>query len=290
MDRKVIIFGTGGVGKTSKDYLIAAKEDVMAFADNDPEKQGTEVEGIPVISPDEIRKYEYDYVVLGLFKNRVPVTEQLKGLGIPEDRIVTVIEQRHIFKNPEKLRDDELIRLSTSNYESKRQKQYESWGIKVDDEQLLIQLKRLKDVLFSYKIPLEKVCIVKGMVMVAHGIRQCKRNEDLDIIMTSDLRKLYGSGKVFIDDNIEMDPIYYMHGRNNDDIIMDPERHIVFNGLKVMTVEEMYAYKREMRLVRSDRKGLREDLELMRGFLESHNIDVNSIDNQYATYHNLPNT
>ena len=173
--------------------------------------------------------------------------------------------------------DRELKELSEDNYTSKAQKEYESWGINVADEQLISQISRLKEVLYGYNIPLEKVCVVKGMVMVAHGIRPCKKNEDMDIIMTSDLRKLYGTGKLFIDDNIEMDPIFYMHGRDNDEIIMNPERHIIFHGLKVMTVAEMYAYKREIRLVRSDRPGLVEDLELMRTFLESHGKNVNDI-------------
>ena len=77
MNRKVVIFGAGGVGKTSKDFLLAEREDVIAFADNNEKKQGTEVEGIPVIAPSEIVDRDVDFVVLGLFKNREPVTEHL---------------------------------------------------------------------------------------------------------------------------------------------------------------------------------------------------------------------
>lgn len=286
--RKVIVFGTKGVGKSSKDFLISKGEKVIAFADNESELWGKHIDNIIVISPEQINNYKYDFIVLGLFKNRTKVIEQLKVIGIPMKKIIAVIEPNRIYKNPCIYTEDELIYLKTGKEKSQKQIEYESWNIQIKDKGFSQQLERLKKILMEYNIPRDKICVVKGMTMVAHGIRLSKMNEDIDIIMTSDLRKLYGTGKIYFDDNIEIEPIFYMHGRNDDDIIDNPERHIIYDGIKFMTIKELYEYKCEIKLIRTEKKGLKEDLELIRSFLQSKGLLENGMITQFAEYKELP--
>lgn len=65
---KIIVFG---VGKRLEDLLESgyiAQFEVVAFCDSDVKKQGMAVEGIRVISPDEISKYRYDAIYISTEK------------------------------------------------------------------------------------------------------------------------------------------------------------------------------------------------------------------------------
>lgn len=287
-DKNVIIFGCGGVGCSIKDYLEESGDNVIAFADNNPEKWGTCLEDILIIKPSDISAMQYDFVAIGNFRQGKAIKKQLSEMGVPSEKIVFPIEQRKIYVNPTDYTKEELVSLAKDNYDSKAMEEYLNWNITIDDSDFMERLERVKEALFRYHIPREKVCIVKGNVLAAHGIRKFKISEDTDIIMTSDLRDMYGRGKVYIDENIEMVPIYCMHGRDDDDIIRNPERHIVFEGLKFMRLNDLYEYKKEIRLIRSNRKGLREEIALMKDFYLSRGMNPNHEENQFMKYVGLP--
>ena len=51
--RRVVLFGAGGLGRRVLAAVRSGGLEPVAFADNDPRKRGTEVDGLPVLSPDE---------------------------------------------------------------------------------------------------------------------------------------------------------------------------------------------------------------------------------------------
>ena len=282
---KAIIFGCGGVGLAAKEKLEDDGIIVVAFTDNNEKKWGTLVEKCIVISPKDISLYDYDYIAIAMFKNITAIREQLKTLHVPDEKVIIPIEPANrIFVNPENYTEDELIVLSKDNYESESNKKYEKMQITVDDESFLEKLEELKEVLLKNNIPREKVCVVKGSVMIAYGLRASKRYEDLDIIMTKDLRNLYGTGNVSISENIEMVSLNYMNGCDDEAIINDVNKHFVFNGLKFMNLEDFYRYKRDLLLVKPQKPGLSEDLRLVINFLKKEAMSFTNISEEELVF------
>lgn len=82
---KIVVFGTGSYYREYKEELQVY--DVVAFLDNDTEKQRKFIDGIKIFPPDECTCLEFDYVFL-LSRYDVEMREQLIGVGIPSSKIV----------------------------------------------------------------------------------------------------------------------------------------------------------------------------------------------------------
>jgi FkbM family methyltransferase len=52
-DRPIVLFGAGGLGRRTLSLLRADGRDAAAFIDNDRGRWGSEVEGVPILSPDD---------------------------------------------------------------------------------------------------------------------------------------------------------------------------------------------------------------------------------------------
>jgi len=83
----VIVFGTGAVFQTLKNFLYATYN-VVAFADNDAEKQGTLLDGIEVINPDDILSKQFDKVFVTVTGSQKVVVKQLINEGVNSNDIV----------------------------------------------------------------------------------------------------------------------------------------------------------------------------------------------------------
>ena len=248
-----IIFGSGGVGIKVLHKLETEKNRIICFADNDCTKWGTAISGKRVISPEQIADEQFDYVAIGVFKAVESIQSQLNGMGIANEKILIPIEPERIFPNREKTTDEELEILDYSSYLSINTRKYRELNIQIRDMEFLKKLEDLKSVLKRNRIPRNKVCVVSGAVLQAFALRETKTFDDIDIIMTNELREQYGKGLVIVSDTAEMHK-QNQYSISDDCIIMDPDNHFVFSNLKFMSPRILAEYVK---------KNKREEYELL---------------------------
>lgn len=82
---KLVVFGTGRVYRENKGKLDNADE-ITAFLDNDKKKQGKLLDGKMIFSPKEIKKLDYENILL-MSDYAAEMKEQLLNLGCPMDMI-----------------------------------------------------------------------------------------------------------------------------------------------------------------------------------------------------------
>lgn len=83
---KIVVFGTGKAYRENKERLDDADE-IIAFLDNDPEKQGTFLDHIAVYPPEKIEVLDYEKIVI-MSDFAVEMREQLLALGCSEDSLI----------------------------------------------------------------------------------------------------------------------------------------------------------------------------------------------------------
>ena len=81
-ERRVVIFGTGQLGRFVLPALRRAGLDALAFCDNNPSRWGTEIDGVNVVSPSgALRMYgENACFLVAIYNSSVP-RRQLRDLG-----------------------------------------------------------------------------------------------------------------------------------------------------------------------------------------------------------------
>lgn len=90
----IVIFGTGTFYKKRKVFL--RRVDIVAFIDNDKEKQGNIFEGNMVYPPQKVLDMEFDYVLL--MSNAVEQMEnQLLNIGVPACKILTFSKMQEVM-------------------------------------------------------------------------------------------------------------------------------------------------------------------------------------------------
>lgn len=83
--QRIIIFGASLGGQRALKSL-PRKAKAVAFSDNDPKKHGQQLDGLPIVSPDEIKSQPFDTVLIA--SSYYPqIFNQLIDLGIPLDSI-----------------------------------------------------------------------------------------------------------------------------------------------------------------------------------------------------------
>lgn len=84
--RKIIY----GLGMRFEEYLISSDyniEDIVAFADKSKDKQGEIIDGIVVVSPEELTDIEYDVILVSSEKYYEDIKMELKKIGCDEKKI-----------------------------------------------------------------------------------------------------------------------------------------------------------------------------------------------------------
>ncbi len=79
---KIILFGSGQGGRMAARWLPADKT-LLAFADSDPRKQGTTLDGVPVVAPEEIPALAPDLVWITVLNREAAASIEagLRALG-----------------------------------------------------------------------------------------------------------------------------------------------------------------------------------------------------------------
>src|SRR4030042_5126495 len=96
MAKNLIIIGAGGDGRNVADIVAEMNREwnLLGFLDDDPEKQGTKINGIPVLGgTTDIDKYSScRFIVLcGAHKDRFIKKSTIAKLPIPAENYATVI-------------------------------------------------------------------------------------------------------------------------------------------------------------------------------------------------------
>ena len=97
----VICFGASGGGRRLFPH-ITQKYNIIAFADNDPEKWGQKLFGIQIIPPDAIESLSYSAIVITSAPGMDSIIEQLLLMGVSREKIITSyiefpLESRRVF-------------------------------------------------------------------------------------------------------------------------------------------------------------------------------------------------
>lgn len=128
--------------------------------------------------------------------------------------------------------------------------------------ELLLRIDELKACSQRYNFPLEDVMVVSGAVLEAYGLREGKKHDDLDIVMTECFRELYGRDLVVVSENIEMHPQNELDDLSDEEMITNPHYHFYVRGVKFETID---ICERKKRRIESDEVNLivwwREDNE-----------------------------
>ncbi len=82
---RILCFGAGYFGNEFlKEYLPKGKaygDEIVAFIDNNEERWGKEFEGYPIISPNEIKATEFDFIVITVLTYENEIKNQLLTMG-----------------------------------------------------------------------------------------------------------------------------------------------------------------------------------------------------------------
>lgn len=86
--KKVIVFGTGEDGHKTVKYIATSKAEIVCFADNNPEKWTTKFYGKPIVDPESIDHYDFDFIIVATASYWKPIRKQLLQYGIPARKIL----------------------------------------------------------------------------------------------------------------------------------------------------------------------------------------------------------
>jgi len=86
----VIVFGVGQFFHTLKDYLFE-NYNIIAFMDNDVQKQGTLLDHIDIVNPKDISAYKFEKVIVTIILFQEQLVRQLLDLGVDRHKIVLAV-------------------------------------------------------------------------------------------------------------------------------------------------------------------------------------------------------
>lgn len=86
---KAVLFGAAGGGKRLFQE-VSERYEVLCFTDNDSNKWGKKLNGVPILNPDEaVKKMEWDEVVVTSAPGCCSICDQLVHMGVPLGKINT---------------------------------------------------------------------------------------------------------------------------------------------------------------------------------------------------------
>lgn len=95
IDRPLILYGAGAIGHSAAQVLSHYGVEVTCFCDKN--KSGSEESGLPIISPQEIKKYPNANIIVCSVNYRDEIVRDLSDLGVAPEHIFTR-EDLHIHE------------------------------------------------------------------------------------------------------------------------------------------------------------------------------------------------
>jgi FkbM family methyltransferase len=110
----IAIFGAGHYGEMAFRYLRESGLKVLCFVDNSVVKQGSKIDGIPVISPEQLKSLAPSTVFIAARHAVKPISEQLTILNLPN----ISFDAYFVIKNLERIKKvrDVLLTDNHSKY------------------------------------------------------------------------------------------------------------------------------------------------------------------------------
>ena len=243
--KRVAIFGCGGAACELTDRLISEGDNVVGFADNNDELWGTSFYGREVFSPEQLRKLSIDSIVIAVFKAADVIKEQLEKMGFCSEMIFIYHNVPKIFPLPHYGQSKHTGALDSSDYVSVNTQAYNLLAVQVQNIHFKNKLDQLKKTLEENYIDRRKVCVTAGAVLQVLGLRKSKKYDDIDVIMTSDLREVYGKGLVIVNEFTELHP-QDLYDISDDEIILNRNNYFVYYDLKFVHPYILYRNKKQV--------------------------------------------
>lgn len=86
MKENIVIFGATDTGKRIY-YDLKEDNNILFFVDEDKKRWGTEINSIPIISPEELQTAKFDRIYIGVLTYYREVLQLLKQMNIPQEKI-----------------------------------------------------------------------------------------------------------------------------------------------------------------------------------------------------------
>lgn len=83
---RIVVFGAGGSGQIALKSLRKIRCDILCFADNDKQKQGSEIEKLPVLNPQELINQDFDLILIASDYAQ-DIYRELITMGLPDEKI-----------------------------------------------------------------------------------------------------------------------------------------------------------------------------------------------------------
>lgn len=89
--KKYLVFGAGNVAHRKyelfKKLCIANQVEILAFVDNDSNKWGNEIDGIAIVSPEQIKEFAYDGIsIWSIYQNSI-LRQLVSRLNVPIEKV-----------------------------------------------------------------------------------------------------------------------------------------------------------------------------------------------------------
>lgn len=171
-----------GASKAGENYLKNQDSyHILAIADNDIKKQGKDLFGITIISPDQIHQYSYDCIVIASMFIEGITKQLLEDLSIDKEKIIYVPKRLLKIGDIETFRDTETkklayyyLKLLSQFFDKNNYKYYLNFGtllgivrdgdlIPWDDDIDLAVIKDFEDEVFLENI--KQLCYMENLVL-----------------------------------------------------------------------------------------------------------------------------
>lgn len=93
MKKRIIVFGAGN-GGLRVSYLLDEQYEIIAYSDNNPEKQGNQFLNKPVIPPVNINDYDFDLIIIATLNAREIYMQLTDELKVDEHKIIDYFQDQ----------------------------------------------------------------------------------------------------------------------------------------------------------------------------------------------------